>query len=168
MEEYDLIIKARKAVNPLWLISWLKGRCWGPKREDNPYSATNITFFVGKEGVSISQHGDKLAVHEFYETKGTKLGRMVKEILRKEGLSFEGDEVAEAIKRKVPNVPYFMWCCEKCKTRGIVEYEDGDDLLLIVRRIYKAHEEASRTIPGCDSANVRIFDHNMVERKDFT
>lgn len=166
--EYDLMVKARKVLNPLWLISWLRGRCWGAKRDNNPYSATNITFFVGKEGVSISRHGDKLAVHEFYETKGTKLGRMVKEILRREGLPFEGDEAAGAVKWKVPNVPYFMWCCEKCKTRDTVEYENGDDLLLVANHIYKGHEKAPKAIPGCDRANVRIFSHDMIEQKDFT
>ncbi len=56
--DYDLIVKARKALQLLWERADLKGRCWGPKREDNPYSATNITFAVKDELVSVSQKGE--------------------------------------------------------------------------------------------------------------
>jgi len=46
---YDLLAKARQVLEPLWRAAWLKGRCWGPKSEKNPYSATNITFCIGNE-----------------------------------------------------------------------------------------------------------------------
>ena len=161
---YDLLVRARKAVNALWVMAWLKGRCWGPKRDNNPYSATNITFLIGDELVSISQHGNQLAIHEFHKAENTKLGGMVKEVLRREGLSIKGEEQLVSKKGK-PREPYFMWGCEKCKKRGVVEYEDGDDLKIVARRIYEEHAEAT---PGCPHESVKIIDHNLVEQQDFT
>lgn len=86
---YEPMIRARKALSGLWKGAWLKGRCWGPKREDNPYGATNITLAIGKELVSISQKGNKLIIHEFSKTNNTSLGRKIREIFKKEELIFD-------------------------------------------------------------------------------
>ena len=80
--DFSLIIKAREVLQPLWEKADLKGRCWGPKRDDNPYSATNITFVVKDELISVSQSGkNTLIIHEFQKTTDTELGKKVKEIL---------------------------------------------------------------------------------------
>lgn len=163
--DYDLIIRARKALNSLWVIALLKGRCWGPKRYDNPYSATNITFVVGGELVSISQREGTLVVHEFCQAKNTRLGKTVREILRREGIPLEDDVVPLTKAKTTPQEPFFMWGCEKCKRRGTVEYEDGYTLIVVASRLYREHAAAS---PGCSHTNVRIFDHNMVEQQNFT
>lgn len=81
------LIRARKALDSVWKRASLKGRCWGPKRKDNPYSASNITIAVGEELVSISQDTDgNLKIHEFRKTEGTLLGEEVRTTLQREGL----------------------------------------------------------------------------------
>lgn len=85
--DFTSLIKARKALEPVWKRASLKGRCWGPKKKDNPYGATNITIAIGKELVSISQDPDGgLRIHEFSKTEGTLLGQEIREILQREGL----------------------------------------------------------------------------------
>lgn len=87
--DFTPLIKARKAIGHLWKEALLKGRCWGPRREGNPYSRSNITLAVDGELVSISQEPDgTLVIHEFAKAKNTGLGNRVKEILSKEGLVF--------------------------------------------------------------------------------
>ena len=84
------LITARKALNSLWKSSLLRGWCWGPKREDNPFSASNITIATEEELISISQTEEgKLRIHEFSKTKDTSLGNKAKAILLSKGLSFE-------------------------------------------------------------------------------
>lgn len=162
---YNLINEARKALNPVWVIAWLRGRCWGEKRNDNLHGGSNINLFVGKESVTVSQHGDKLAIYEFCQTKNTKLGRMVRELLLRAGMQIDdGDAVAGKTAKK-PQEPYFMWGCEKCKKRGIIEYQDGDSFMVIAGHTFKEHATFS---PGCGYLNIRIVDHNMVEQKEFT
>ena len=65
---------------------------------------------------------------------------------------------------KIPSVPYFMWSCAICRKRGYVEYTEGEDLLEVGIRICNAHLEAT---PRCKKLNLRIFDHNGKEQKDF-
>jgi len=85
---FDNLIKARKILGPLWQEACLKGRCWGPKRPRNPYSASNITLAVKDELVSISQQPDgSLLVNEFIKTSGTKLGTRIKKLFKKERLN---------------------------------------------------------------------------------
>lgn len=79
-----LLVEARHTLQPLWEKACLKGRCWGPKREGNPFSGSNITFAVEGELVSISQEGNGLVIHEFSEARNTSLGKKVREILQKE------------------------------------------------------------------------------------
>lgn len=84
------LIKARKVLDPLWKKSQLRGRTWGLIREDNPYSATNITMVIGNELVSVSQDPDgSLRIHEFKRTTDTLFGNTVKEIFKKENLKFK-------------------------------------------------------------------------------
>lgn len=89
--DFTPLVRARQALNLLWeKEADLKGRCWGPKRENNPYSASNITIAIGTELVSISQDPDgSLRIHEFSRTEGTLLGERIREILQREGLSFK-------------------------------------------------------------------------------
>lgn len=85
--DFDPIIKARKVLQPLWDTALLKGRCWGPKKPDNPFSATNITFAFEDELISVSQAEDgKLRVHGFRRDDDTEAGRAVKNLLQKNGL----------------------------------------------------------------------------------
>jgi hypothetical protein len=83
-----LTVKARKALDHLWKTADLKGRTWGPKNLDNPYSATNITICLGSELVSISQDKKtgKLSIHEFVRSENTDLGSRIKKTLKEEGL----------------------------------------------------------------------------------
>ncbi len=85
------MVQARKALDSLWKEeAQLKGRCWGPKGKDNPFSATNITIAIGTELVSISQTDDgQLRIHEFSKTENTSLGERVRKILQEEGLVVE-------------------------------------------------------------------------------
>lgn len=85
------LIEARKALNPLWKIAQLKGRCWGPKlKNDNPFFGSNITLAAGDNLVSVSQDPDgNLRIHQFIRTKTTMLGNAVKEIFKKENLNFK-------------------------------------------------------------------------------
>lgn len=86
------LVKARKALDELWCLAWLKGRCWGKKleQEQNPYQNSNITIAVGNELVSVSQNIDNsLSVHEFYRTSHTSLGKRVRAILRENGLKIK-------------------------------------------------------------------------------
>jgi len=87
----DPVVAARKALGPLWDESLLKGRCWGLKSiTNNPYNGSNITMVLGEELVSVSQGKDgALRIHEFSRAKNTSFGNQVREILRREGLSFE-------------------------------------------------------------------------------
>lgn len=73
------LIITRHLLQPLWLIASSRGRTWGPKREDNLYSGSNITLIVGEEAVVISEGGnEKLRIHEFRKVKNTVLGRRVR------------------------------------------------------------------------------------------
>jgi hypothetical protein len=87
--DFEPLIEARKTLNPLWEFADLKGRCWGPKRKDNPYAFSNITLAIGNELITISMDGNKhLIIHEFRKTEGTALGERVKDILKEQGLPF--------------------------------------------------------------------------------
>jgi hypothetical protein len=90
--DFKSLIKAREVLSPLWDFkkAWLRGRLWGRGKKDNPYRASNITIAIGKELVSISQGPDgKLRIHEFSKTENTSLGKDIRKILEKAGLSFE-------------------------------------------------------------------------------
>jgi len=148
---YDLLIKSRKALQPLWEQASLKGRCWGPKREDNPYTATNITFGIGNELVSISQGGNKLVIHEFRKRRNTKLGEMVRKILLEKGLISEEKEV-------ILMAADYIWSCRKCKKRGEFDATGITDPISIVNHICDDHQKAT---PGCSATNLQILDHEM-------
>lgn len=88
--DFKDITKARKVLDPVWKASQLRGRCWGLKRKNNPYAATNITMAMESELVSVSQAEDgTLRIHEFSKAENTSLGNKVRQLLQKEGLSFE-------------------------------------------------------------------------------
>lgn len=93
---FDNLIKARKVLNDLWEGSLLKGRCWGPNKDNNPFIFSNITIATEIGGrielVSISQKEDGiLRIHEFIKTNGTGLGFAVRGCFEKAGLKFEPD-----------------------------------------------------------------------------
>ena len=80
--DFANLIKAREVLGSIWKESDLKGRCWGPTREDNPYVKSNITLAIGEELISVSQNQEgELIIHEFVKTKGTSLGKTVRKIL---------------------------------------------------------------------------------------
>jgi hypothetical protein len=78
-------VKARKALEELWVGSCLKGRTWGPKGRKKPsqYAGTNITLAFDDELVVINLTPDKkgLVIHEFKLTKDTSLAKKVRRIL---------------------------------------------------------------------------------------
>ncbi len=85
--DFGPLIKARKALESLWKSADLKGRCWGPKHNNNPYAFSNITIAVGNELVTISMdRNGRLVIHEFRKTEGTDLGERVREIIKKQEL----------------------------------------------------------------------------------
>ena len=65
---------------------------------------------------------------------------------------------------EIPSIPYFLWSCGVCRKRGFVGYSEGEDLIEVGIRICNNHLEA---IPGCEKWDLRIFDHNGKEQKDF-
>lgn len=85
------LINARKALDSVWQACLLKGRCWGPKTKDNPFSASNITLANETELVSICQLPDgKLRIHEFCKTiGGTQLGIQIRQKLEEAGIPVE-------------------------------------------------------------------------------
>lgn len=87
---FTSLIKARAALKTIWDTAMLKGRCWGPISDNNPYSASNITIANYDELVTISIGlGGLLIVHEFkLSPKRTNLGNDIKEVLEKSGISF--------------------------------------------------------------------------------
>ena len=82
----DPTVPARKALEELWREADLKGRCWGPRKPENPFAGTNITIAIGGELVSVSQREGALVIHEFARSPDTALGRKVRAILRASGL----------------------------------------------------------------------------------
>ena len=161
---YNLIEKARQVLQPLWDGAWLKGRCWGPKSEKNPYSATNIIVCVGNELVSVSQQGEGVVVHEFQRTTGTKLGLKARKLLQQGGLLSKMKEILSS--------SGYTWCCRECGKRGEVEAgllaevdSRGEGARELIRKIYQEHERVS---PGCDPSNIEIFDRNLVKQEELT
>lgn len=93
IKKYALMIKVRKALNDLWKIALLKGRCLGPETKDNPYAATNIILATDMNLVSVSQTPKgKIKVHEFCRCTGCSLGTEIKVRLIKAGLVLEEEE----------------------------------------------------------------------------
>lgn len=86
MKNWQLLVSARKVLNSLWEDADLRGRCWGIKKESNPFVGSNITIAYGDELVSVCQDGSKIIIHEFIRTSGTELGEVVGRLLR------EGDK----------------------------------------------------------------------------
>ena len=157
---YDLLIKARKALEPLWRAAQLKGRCWGPKSDKNPYSTTNITFAIGKEMITISQGTGGLVIHEFQEANDTKLGRRVKELLKRAGLL--QIEVKEVVSPKG-----YTWYCTVCRKRGEVDPgrltevdSRGEGARELMIKINKEHAAAS---PYCSAPHIEVLDENLVK-----
>jgi hypothetical protein len=162
---YDLLIKARHVLDPLWKAAWLRGSCWGPKTEKNPYAATNITFCINDELVSVSQQGERLVVHEFRKTTGTKLGKEVRELLQRTRLM--PPKIREIVSRSGNT-----WCCTACGKRGefdpglLAEVDSrGEGARDVIRKIDKDHREAS---PMCIRPVIEVFDENMVKQEQLT
>lgn len=89
-EQKEITVDARKALHPLWIKAFLRGRCWGVKQEDkNPFQGTNITMGTENEIVTVSQADGILKIHEFKRTTGTSLGNATKELLRRKNLKFK-------------------------------------------------------------------------------
>ena len=157
---YDPLVKARKVLDPLWRAAWLRGRCWGSTSEKNPYSASNITFCIGEELVTISQGKRGLVVHEFKKTSNTKLGKSVRERLRKSGLiRFEAKDVI--------SLQGYTWYCIACGKRGevdpgrLTEVDNrGEGARDLVRKINEEHASIS---PSCSSSRIEVLDENLVK-----
>jgi hypothetical protein len=83
--EKDITVLARKALDKVWKVAWLTGRCWGRKLDgNNCFRGTNITIALDKnELVSICRLNGKLVVHSFVRSKETSLGKKVRRILQK-------------------------------------------------------------------------------------
>jgi hypothetical protein len=94
---FETLVKARKVLDPIWKRSWLRGRCWGPKKLykrpyfENPFIYSNIIIAFESELVSISQESDgNLRIHEFRKMPNkTKLGKKIREILKENGLEVD-------------------------------------------------------------------------------
>jgi hypothetical protein len=162
---YDLLTKARQVLEPLWRAAWLKGRCWGPKSEKNPYSATNIIFCIGSELVSISQSNEGLVIHEFQRTTDTKLGERVKDLFQRAGLM--PVEIKEVISPRG-----YTWYCTVCRKRGeidpgrLVEVDSrGEGARDLVRKIDKEH---ARVSPMCHNPHIEVLDENLVKQEKIT
>jgi hypothetical protein len=162
---YDLLVKARHVLDPFWKVAWLKGRCWGPKKEGNPYAATNITLCIGNELISVSQQGERLVIHEFQKATGTKLGRQVRDLFQKTGLLPQ--KAREMVSRSGNT-----WCCSACGKRGefdpglLSEVDSrGEGARDVIMKIDKAHREAS---PACLNPRIEVFDANMVKQEQLT
>lgn len=95
VKEFDALIAARKILDAFWNASLLRGRCWGPRKNGNPFRASNITFTSGPDSektelVSVLELPDgSLRIHEFVLAKGTKLGALVRQRLEANGLTLE-------------------------------------------------------------------------------
>ena len=61
---------------------------------------------------------------------------------------------------------FFMWFCEYCQTMGYVTYEDGDDPMVIRRKIKIAHKTEIK--PGCDKTKLKIYDHRGMLQEEST
>jgi len=149
---YDLIRKARRILQPLWERAYLRGNCWGPKSEKNPYSGNNIVFALGEELVSISQRGNSLIVHEFRKTENTALGKRVKKLL-------QTLQVKPLILTEEEAIPMtdFMWCCFACgKRRGV---DSAFDPYITVQNIINSHREVS---PKCQPT---VFQFKIYNRE---
>ena len=126
-----------------------------------------VQFLNGKQ--------QKLSDSNFPEWRQTKEGRKIELIIQESvvGARFLPEEFQERVqelfhelKRKLGAL-FYVWVCEYCKTMGYVEYEDGDDPQLIIKRIYAGHQK--KIEQDCnEKANLRIFDHNWKELKEFT
>ena len=158
---YELLGKARKALQPLWDEAQMKGSiCWGPKSPKNPHSGVNLVLRVGDEIVTISQPGERLVKQEFKKTTDTELGRRVINLLQKRG-------VITPKKKEILALSAYTAYCVSDGWReefdaGLTGEVDsrGAGSRELIKRIYEEHE---RVHPGCDPANVKILDPQMVE-----
>lgn len=88
--DYGPLIKARKALEGIWKSASLRGRCWGKRKDGNPFGGSNITIAIDGELVSLSQEKDgTIRIHQFLKVEKNSLGDEIKEILKREGLSFK-------------------------------------------------------------------------------
>jgi hypothetical protein len=68
----------------------LRGRTWGPARNNNPFRRSNIIIALGTEVVSIVQdESGKLIINQMIKTENTSLGEEVKKILAIENIKFQ-------------------------------------------------------------------------------
>lgn len=90
----EVSVAARKALDHIWDLALLVGRCWGragrgkSKNEGNPFQGTNITLADDQDLVTVSftENGEAV-VHEFIAAKKTPLGDRVREALAKAGIN---------------------------------------------------------------------------------
>jgi hypothetical protein len=153
---YDLLIRARHVLDPLWKVAWLK-RC----------TERNFSLCVGNELISVSQQEGRLVINEFQikKTTGTKLGKEVRELFQKTRLMPQRT-------REIVSRSGNTWCCSACGKRGefdpglLAEVDSrGEGARDIIRKIDKDHRESS---PGCVSPKIEVFDVNMVRQEQLT
>ncbi|OGZ19090.1 MAG: hypothetical protein A2Z68_01675 [Candidatus Nealsonbacteria bacterium RBG_13_38_11] len=157
------MVRARRILQSLWNQAWLKGRCWGPQTENNPYAASNITIAVGDELVSISQRDSQLVIHEFVKSTGTQLGKKVRELFKEGGLIQGTVEVFSPL--------IYTAFCSVCGWRktfdpGLPAETDsrGQGSRELARKIYEAH---SKEYPRCNATNIVVLDQNSVKQDGF-
>ena len=148
-----MIEEIRQALDRLWKEGYIRGRCWGPKDEDNPFSGNNIVIATGNELVLVSETGE---VREFFSIKGTSLGRKVRKLLKEKGLILKEE--------KILTMTDYTWFCPVCNKRG--ETEDyGENPQVLANRIFSQHAEAS---PECNSRNVQVLNRDLVLQEQIT
>ncbi|MBL7142567.1 MAG: hypothetical protein ISS83_02845 [Candidatus Pacebacteria bacterium] len=149
---YDLLLKARRLLQPLWSKAWLKGYYWGK-------GGANIAICIGKELILVSESDGRLVRHEFVKTTNTQLGKRVGELFQEGGLTQE-------IKEVISPSGYTAFC-PVCGWRdefdpGLLGETDsrGQGSRELIIKIFKTHDEAS--ITGCRFPTIHILDENLV------
>jgi hypothetical protein len=151
---YELLWEAKNVLEPLLKEAQMKGStCWGQKAEFNMHSGPNLVFCIGKEMITISQPNDRLVIRQFVETEETDLGERVKKLLH------PGSQQKS----------FFPVYTVACKLGWRNEFDAGlagetDNYGAgsreLIEKIFSEHEKVH---PGCDPANVEIFNPQMVK-----
>ena len=146
---YELLREAEKVLRPLLEGAQVKGVCWGP-------NGRNLVCFEEREGIILSQSGERLKMRQFALTGDTRLGKRARKALSK-----------AAVAPKKGEAPAYIAYCVRRHWRqqfdaGPVGEVDsrgaGSDVL--IKKIYEAHKKAH---PGCDPSNVEVLSPQMVK-----
>lgn len=163
--EFELLVKARNLLQPLWGKAWLKTQHWRPKSESNSFSGltANLIVGVGNEIILVSEQNGKLILKEFRISASTVLGRKARELLQEGGL-IENPRLK--ISRNIISPSGYTALCSDCGWRkefdpGFLSEVDnkGQGSRDLVLRMIESHKKAS---PLCKAQNLKIFDQNMV------